>query len=456
MCTFHRTNKAGEVWRCNNRSECNVTVTISRNHEDVIKEPKNHENHSRDWGRVQAKECIEKMKTRAQNSREPTSSIVQREVAQISSEANMKLPKKSSIKKRIQEVRRGILPEEPKNLSAMGSIASKYTKTISGQRWLLYFDPDTTEKMAIFSTDRHLKFLQKAKYRVMDGTFQSAPDIFTQLYAIHVEVKGQWFPVVLGLMERKTKASYLTLFRILKREVNERFNRQLAPQYISTDYEQAAINAAESSFPSAVICGCLFHLGQSFWRRMQSEGLMEQYQDEDSVELRTQFRSLIALAFVPEDDVVGAFDRLKEDMVEILEPIFNYVEDNYVRGRRRGRGHMAPMFPPSKWSCYERTLGDQPRTTNSCEAWHRRLNTLVRRPHPSLYHVLQHLQEEVAEIDADIERLEGGHSPPKKKRKYVEVDKRVSRIVDSYDDYKDEGDVTRYLAAIGHAIAGQY
>jgi len=123
---------------------------------------------------------------------------------------------------------------------------------------------------------------------------------------------------------------------------------------------------------------------------MQSEGLMEQYQDEDNVELRTPFRSLIALAFVPEDDVVGAFDRLQEDMVEILEPIFNYVEDNSVRGRC-GRGNMAPIFPPNKWNCYERTLSDQPRTTDSWEVWHRRLNTLVGRPHSSLYHVLQHL-----------------------------------------------------------------
>jgi len=63
--------------------------------------------------------------------------------------------------------------------------------------------PTQLKKMVIFSTDRHLKFLQKAKYWVMDGTFQSAPDIFTQLYAIHVEVKGQWFPVVLGRMERQ-------------------------------------------------------------------------------------------------------------------------------------------------------------------------------------------------------------------------------------------------------------
>ena len=131
---------------------------------------------------------------------------------------------------------------------------------------------------------------------------------------------------------------------------------------------------------------------------MQSEGLIEQYQDEDNVELRTQFRSLIALAFVPEDDIVGAFDRLQEDMAEISEPKFNYVEDNFVRRRRRGRGHMAPMFPPNKWNCYERTLGDQPRTTNSCEAWHRRLNTLVGRPHPSLYHVLQRIQKEVVDV----------------------------------------------------------
>ena len=74
-------------------------------------------------------------------------------------------------------------------------------------------------------------------------------------------------------------------------------------------------------------------------------------------ELRAQFRSLIALALVPEDDVTDAFDDLREDVVEELNPVFDYVEDNYVKGRRRGRGRMQPTFPPATWNCYDRTVG---------------------------------------------------------------------------------------------------
>ncbi|KAJ4444548.1 hypothetical protein ANN_06343 [Periplaneta americana] len=58
-----------------------------------------------------------------------------------------------------------------------------------------------------------------------------------------------------------------------------------------------------------------------------------------------------------------------------------------------------------------------PRTTNTFEAWHRRLNTLMGKAHLSFYHALQLLQEEAARIYQDIEKLEAGHSPPRKKKK---------------------------------------
>jgi len=91
------------------------------------------------------------------------------------------------------------------------------------------------------------------------------------------------------------------------------------------------MNAVREAFPGVTIAGCLFYLGQSFWRRLQAEGLMEAYQDEGNSELLAQFRSLIALALVPENDVPDAYDDLREDVVEELNPVFNYVEDNYVK-----------------------------------------------------------------------------------------------------------------------------
>ncbi|KAJ4436690.1 hypothetical protein ANN_16821 [Periplaneta americana] len=60
-----------------------------------------------------------------------------------------------------------------------------------------------------------------------------------------------------------------------------------------------------------------------------------------------------------------------------------------------------------------------------------------------------HLRPEPRNIDelkviADryIERLEGGHSPTKRKRKYIDMDRRISRIVEEYPRYKEKAQST--------------
>jgi len=290
----------------------------------------------------------------------------------------------------------------------------------------------------------------------MDGTFKCAPSMATQIYAIHGSVYKTWVPLVIALLERKTKTSYKSLFDVLKTEVQRRFNRQLDPPRVSTDYETAAISAAQESFPGTIVSGCLFHLGQSFWRKLQTEGLTEEYRREANEELRADFHSLIALAFVPEEDVIEAFESLAASASEELQPVLDHVEDNYVRGRRRGRGRTAPAFPPSIWSCYDRALEGLPRSTNTAEAWHRRLNSLVGKHHPSLFTLIHHLQEEVAQIDVTIDRAEGGESPPAKKAKHLRIDERIPKIVERYQEYKDDDDVLGYLRALGHNVAGNF
>lgn len=456
MYTKHRNQRNGIVWRCDFRSECSVCITVSNDRQTVIKEPPEHSNHAPDWGRLQAREHIEELKEAASTSREPIASIMQKNVERVSSEASMKMPKKETIKRTLRNVRKKNMPPEPRSINDLQNIPDRYTKTLDGDRWLLHYDPNSENKLIIFATDRHLRYLLDASYWIMDGTFKSSPNIFLQIYAIHVKINDQWFPVILTLMERKTKQSYQILFTILKEEIQIKFDRTLNPTYISTDYESAVIDVIKAEFPHAEICGCLFHLSQSFWRRVQLEGISEEYQREGNEELRAQFHSLIGLAFVPEHDVVEAFDLLSDNADDLLSAIFDYVEDNYIRGRRRGRGHQRPLFPPKTWNCYQRTLQNLPRTTNSCEAWHRRINTLMGKPHPSFYHVVEQLQNEVAEIHRDITRLQSGFSPKKKKRKYINVDTRISRLVERYENFKDDGDILGYLRAIGHNIAGSF
>ena len=56
----------------------------------------------------------------------------------------------------------------------------------------------------------------------------------------------------------------------------------LSPRTVITDFEKAAMNAVSTIFPNAQRRGCRFHLGQSWWRRIQSLGMSEDYKDKNS------------------------------------------------------------------------------------------------------------------------------------------------------------------------------
>ncbi|KAK3921782.1 Transcription factor Sox-12 [Frankliniella fusca] len=106
----------------------------------------------------------------------------------------------------------------------------------------------------------------------------------------------------------------------------------------------------------------------------RGSGLAVTYREGGNEAMRTDFHALIALAFVPVDDVQDSFDVLADVSVLALQPILKHLEDNYIpgclRARRGGRvrRRTAPLFPPELWNCYERTLAGLPRTTNTCEA----------------------------------------------------------------------------------------
>ncbi|KAK3917578.1 Multifunctional CCA protein [Frankliniella fusca] len=158
----------------------------------------------------------------------------------------------------------------------------------------------------------------------------------------------------------------------------------------------------------AEVAGCLFRFGQAQWRSPAEppRGWTCSHLPRAGNEaMRTDFHALIALAFASVDDVEDSFGALADVSVLALQPILKHLEDNYIRGRLRARRggrvgrRTAPLFPPELYNCYERTLAGLPRTTNTCEAWHRCLSSLGGKHHPSFFVFLGQLREEEAEID---------------------------------------------------------
>jgi hypothetical protein len=71
----------------------------------------------------------------------------------------------------------------------------------------------------------------------------------------------------------------------------------------------------------------------------------------------SDFRKIIALAFVPTEDVERLFYLVQDDADTRLDPVLEHMHDTYVLGVKRGNKQTLPMFKPEWWNCYERVLG---------------------------------------------------------------------------------------------------
>jgi hypothetical protein len=208
----------------------------------------------------------------------------------------------------------------------------------------------------------------------------------------------------------------------------------------------ASMNALSTVFPNASILGCLFHLGQSLWRRIQNEGLATLYRDDENIKLYSKM--LIALSFVPPEDVASAFDELNESRPDNLDNVYNYWEDNYV-GRLRRNRRANPLFPITMWNMRGRVADGLPRTNNSVEGWHNAFQSSVACHHPTVYTLVDHFRCEQDITEQTISRIQSGiSSQAASKSKYVQLSRRLAAILPTYEgrDLKD------YLRAVSHNI----
>jgi hypothetical protein len=88
-------------------------------------------------------------------------------------------------------------------------------------------------------------------------------------------------------------------------------------------FELAAMNAVTQVFPVCKVEGCFFHFAQANWRRVNSSGLSELYRSDPDYAL--QCRMFTALAFLPVERVMSAFEELNESY-SATEPLWTYFE----------------------------------------------------------------------------------------------------------------------------------
>ena len=83
------------------------------------------------------------------------------------------------------------------------------------------------------------------------------------------------------------------------------------------------------------LLGCLFHFGQCVWRHVQDNGLAKKYQEDD--DFRSNIKKLIALAYLPLDDIIKGFDLVAAEFDDDADDFLDYFEKTWIgEPKRRG------------------------------------------------------------------------------------------------------------------------
>ncbi|KAL0892109.1 hypothetical protein ABMA27_015311 [Loxostege sticticalis] len=195
-------------------------------------------------------------------------------------------------------------------------------------------------------------------------TILMAPSLFTQLYTIHGNILSdntKTFPLCFCLSTNKDKRTYDVMFELIA-QYGQEHNLIMAPKVCLLDLEKALILSLRSNFENITLHGCLFHLGQIIYRQVQAQACAKKY--ASSMTFNKQVKCLLALSYLPEEEIPTYFNTLLRSL---------WFQENYISGTRNTQ----PKYAPSYWSCHNINQMKIPRTSNSAEAWHHKINIII-------------------------------------------------------------------------------
>ncbi|XP_016660095.1 uncharacterized protein LOC107883822 [Acyrthosiphon pisum] len=167
----------------------------------------------------------------------------------------------------------------------------------------------------------------------------------------------------------------------------------LKPDKIYADFERAIHVAISEVWPSAQLKGCRFHLGQSWWRKIQQLELSKEFKNNDS-EIGQPLKLFFGLSLLSTEEVNDSYTNEFISLKPIngkLEEFFDCILEHYIE--------KDSSFPPTMWAEYTSSIE---RTTTCCESFHSKFNSCFYSAHPKIFQFIDVLKEVQMETDSSI------------------------------------------------------
>jgi hypothetical protein len=354
-------------------------------------------------------------------------------------------PEYDSIRSSVLRTRLAKYPPMPTTREAI-NFDGEYSRTEGGQRFLLHHD----NNIVIFASDEALQLVSASDIILLDGTFNSSPALFYQLYTIHGRVLGQIAPLVYALLPNKEKFTYRRLFEVVRHELGAR-GLVWNPERILIDHELAALQALRVIFPGKIINTCLFHFCQCILRKVNAIGMKTLY--EQNEEVRLWVRKMMAMALAPLPTFAfqqnGAIPTIWQAIMdripafiteEMKDALLSYLWQTWCDPENA-------MFHPVVWTHYNTT---DIRTTNNVEAWHRVLNAEAGSHSPNIYRAVQILKTQERQTSIRHAQLQNGGAVNVRRSKWIKVDQKIQRIKALYE--LGELPIGQFLRAMAYLV----
>jgi hypothetical protein len=285
------------------------------------------------------------------------------------SETNLYQDDIKNVSKTIYRERRKRHPTLPKSRNDVHlALSSMSIETSKSEKFLQLNDIDNG--VVIFSSYINLKCLCDVDDVFMDGTFKCCP----KFYTLHGYKKGNYVPLVFILLPGKSEVVYQYAFSSLIRICREK-GLEFSPSTVHVDFEETVMKVVKSLLPTVTVKCCRFQLGQSWWRKIQSLGLSNEYKDKES-DIGKWLLMTFGLHFVSGDSI---------------EDIFAEVIMSEAPSDSRCTSY-ADYLTVNLWA---EPPSDVRRTTNGAESFHSHFNAQFYFCLPSIFaylDVIMHIQ----------------------------------------------------------------
>lgn len=209
---------------------------------------------------IKVRDVTQKMRKEAEDSTDPICAIYRRCTATLANDpsAAATMPSLYSVDSGLYRRRHRLMPALPKTRDVL-IVPNIFSTTSSAEAFLLH--QSANNDIVIFCSPSNLKLLCRADLVSMDGTFDAAPAMYSQLFTLHVFEHGKLLPLVYCLLASKERTAYAEVFSVLKRKAQE-IGIAFAPHTIMSDFESGMIAAVRDELPNAHHQGCYFHFTQ--------------------------------------------------------------------------------------------------------------------------------------------------------------------------------------------------